>query len=182
MDIPGSVNVVHVDGKTWLCDGFVLLDATGSSVVQGLDEGLYRLQLRNGFVFRDRHIYKLPAYMTKVHRYEWYPAYPTRWAPYPSKAKARLFFVEVPTWDYPNGYIRFPLMLNEEIWKAILDRHSDARFWHPGFEGPFKVTTPANDELAYIEPVTIPEDLQREAIALMDVTQWKGHDDTAEDS
>jgi hypothetical protein len=168
MDIPGSVNVLHIDGKIWLADGFVLLNATGMVTVNDLAPGLYKIQLRNGFVLRDEATFYKPAgWLDKVHRYHWCAVRPTRWAPYPSEAKARLFFVEVPT-TQAGKYERYPLALNEEIWRAIVKAFPSARFWHAGYEGPIKVTTEVNPELAYIEPATIPEDLQSEAIALVE--------------
>lgn len=169
MDIPGRINVLHIGDKTWLADGFVLLDVTGSPVVKDLADGLYKIQLRNGFVPRDEPaFYKPAAWLERVHRYHWYVVRPTRWAPYPGKAKARLFYVEVPLITQVGKFEHYPLMLNEEIWAAFLARHPDARFLHPGFEGPFKVATATSDELAYIEPVKIPEDMQSEAIALVE--------------
>jgi hypothetical protein len=171
MDIPGSVNVLHIDGKIWLADGFVMLNATGFSAVKDLHPGLYKIQLRNGFVLRDEATFYKPAgWLDKVRRYQWYAVHPTRWAPYPSEAKARLFYVEVDKWEGE----RYPLALNEDIWRAVVNAFPSARFWHPGFEGPIKVTTEDNPELAYIEPVKIPEDMQSEAIALMEATKWKG--------
>jgi hypothetical protein len=172
MDIPGTVNVLRAAGKVWLTDGFVLLNVTGSPVVADLDDGLYRLQLRNGFIRRpDATTYRLPEFMTYLRRFSWHPVQATRWAQYPEPAnKARLFFVQV-------GHERYALGLNEEIWRAVMARYPDAQWWHAGYGGPFKVTTPDNDELAYIEPARLPEDLLEEANKLVEVAHlWQSSD------
>lgn len=164
MDVPGSVNVLRTDGKIWLTDGFVLLNVTGNPVVSELQDGCYRLQLRNGFIRRpDAITYKLPDFMTYLHRFQWHPACPTRWAPYPEPGnKARLFFVQIEDERYALG-------LNEEIWRAMTARYPNAQWWHAGYGGPFKVTTPTESELAYIEPARLPEDLLEEANRLVEV-------------
>lgn len=134
--------------------------------------------------------YNLPIYFGIAHGYKYHPAYPTRFSLTDNEAKAMVMFVDVDMatavkarmvdGDIPAALVkpeglvkvRYPLAMNEEVWHAIKKAYPDAALSHPGYGGPFLVSTPAIPELAYVESIRIPESEQGPAVALVEACEY----------
>jgi hypothetical protein len=172
---PGNVYLASVEGRIWLTDQFVILDVTGFSAVQELEDGWYRI-VASGANAGLRPREKGPSlnianWIKEIRGRSYCPATATEISFTDSEAKAMLLFVEVSEpidRAWPTA-IRYPVAMNEDVWRSFKTAWPDAKLSHPGYAGPFRISIPGHKELAYVEPIQIPEHLQPVAVAIIDV-------------
>jgi hypothetical protein len=134
--------------------------------------------------------FNLPIYFGIARGYKYHRAYATRFSLTDNEAKAMIMFVDVDMatavkarmvdGDIPAAVVkpdnavlvRYPLAMNEDVWKAIRRAYPLATLSHPGHGGPFLIGSPGIPVLAYVEPIQIPESEQGPAVALVEACEY----------
>lgn len=184
---PGNVYLSRSDEGAWLTDKFVVINVAGFPVTEGIEPGWYRIVqtgAKAGFrpptkddaAENAKAVWHLniPKLLKEFRSRDYCAVIPTeigfrfREDEAESEAKAFLLIVDTAPAARYAAHRLIPAALNEEVWARFRLAWPEATLSHPGYTGPFRISVPGNEELAYIEPIQIPERLHKVVIAVME--------------
>jgi hypothetical protein len=162
--LPGHAFVGRWNGQVYLTDQFVCLKVTGNVAVRELEDGPYKITVKDGFVPHGVGTFNAEVF---IHALEdgavWLPVRATRWSIAEDKAKGLLVFMEDPEQ-------RWPLGVNEDLWFTFNEEYQGSMWDAKGSRtdhGLFRVRWGTNI-IAYVAGTRIPEEEKKRAQLVVD--------------